>query len=210
MSASTPHILLSGFEPFGGMSHNPSADLARRWQGRVIEGSIVQTLVLPTCFGLASRQLHQALRRLKMQGPVPLVICTGLANDRAALSFERVARNWQSASLADNCGYAPTGESIVPSGPQLRKSTLPIDVMCKAAGARAYPVEMSDSAGTFVCNEVFYRLMQRLARPDAKGTLGGFIHLPPVPGKSEISLDGALGAAIKAALQIVPLNKAAS
>lgn len=154
-------VLVTGFEPFGGDSWNPSAEIALALDG----------LVLPCVFGEALRVLRRAVRERKPD----LVICLGLAASRNCLSLERVAINVDDARIPDNAGAAPVDEAIARRGPVGYWSTLPIKAIRAAWEEAGYPAEISQTAGTFVCNHVFYGLMRTLAR---RGGRGGFIHVP--------------------------------
>lgn len=170
-----PTVLLTGFDPFGGAARNPSWLAAHALQGRSIAGHRVIAAQLPTVFGSS---LGELAGLLKQHRPA-LVLCLGLAGGRNALSLERVAINLNDARMADNAGEQPIDSAVVPGGPAAYFSSLPIKAMLQALQQAGIAAELSQSAGTFVCNQVFYGLMQALAaRP---GVVGGFIHLPPMP-----------------------------
>jgi pyroglutamyl-peptidase len=171
----SPRILLTGFEPFGGESVNPSWQVARALDGEIIGGARVQALQLPCVFGASLRALDAALA-----GPQPvLVLALGQAGGRCDFSVERVAINVDDARIADNQGAQPIDEPVSAGGPAAWFSTLPIKAIVAALHAAGLPASVSQSAGTFVCNHVFYGLMQRLA--SMPGTRGGFMHLPLLP-----------------------------
>ena len=113
-----------------------------------------------------------------------LTICLGQAGGRAAISLERVAINVADARIADNAGEQPVDTPVVSGGPAAYFTGLPIKAMLQALQRAGLAVEVSQSAGTFVCNHVFYGLMHALERRRAlKGVRGGFIHLPYLPGQ---------------------------
>ncbi|MGB4117692.1 MAG: pyroglutamyl-peptidase I [Polaromonas sp.] len=174
-----PTVLLTGFDAFGGDAINPSWLVVQALNGQTIEGHKVMTAQLPTEFA-ASRQQLTALLRLHQPA---LVLCLGLAGGRAGLSLERIAINVQDARLADNAGAQPIDTPIVKSGPAAYFSTLPIKAMLQALTAAGIPADVSQTAGTFVCNHVFYALMHALKNqrrtPKARG---GFVHVPYLPG----------------------------
>lgn len=182
--AAPPKVLLTGFEPFDGSPVNPSLQAAQALRGRRIAGHRVVAAALPTAFG-ASLVALQAL--LEQHRPV-LVLATGQAGGRAALSMERVAINVDDARIPDNAGAQPVDLPVVPGGPAAYFSTLPIKAMRAAVLAQGIPAEVSQTAGTFVCNHVFYGLMHLLARPRWRGVRGGFVHVPWLPGQGEPSL----------------------
>jgi pyroglutamyl-peptidase len=169
-----PVILLTGFDPFGGESINPSGRVVAALQGETIAGARVQTVCLPTVFGAALQALGEAVRRC---APV-LVVALGQAGGRSELSIERVAINVDDARIPDNDGAQPIDEPIVPGGPAAYFSTLPVKAIVAALHAQGLPAGVSQTAGTFVCNHVFYGLQHLLA---GTGVRSGFVHLPWLP-----------------------------
>ncbi len=183
-SVSQP-VLVTGFDPFGGDALNPSWLAAQALHGRRIAGHRVVAAQLPTVFGPSLT----VLRALVRQHRPTLVICLGLAAGRHAISIERIAINVNDARIADNVGKQPIDEPVVPGAPAAYFSTLPIKAMRAAISAKEIPAEVSQTAGTFVCNQVFYGLMHLLATGRGlKATRGGFIHLPLLPEQGEPSL----------------------
>ena len=170
----TPRILLTGFEPFGGDLMNPSLLIARALDGEMVAGGRVVALELPCVFHRALSALDEALVRTR---PV-LAVALGLAAGREGLSIERVALNVDDARIPDNAGAQPVDEPIVPGGPAAWFSTLPIKAIAAELNAAGVPASVSQTAGTFVCNHVFYGLQQRLA---GTGVRSGFIHVPLLP-----------------------------
>ena len=173
-------VLLTGFDAFGGDLINPSWLAAQALHGQVIERHVVVAAQLPTEFS-ASRKLLAAL--LRKHKPI-LVLCLGLAGGRAGLSLERIAINLQDARIADNKGAQPVDTPIVKSGPAAYFTTVPIKSMLRALTNSGIHAEVSQTAGTFVCNHVFYVLMHLLKNP-RKGISprGGFVHVPYLPGQ---------------------------
>lgn len=187
--AQLPVVLLTGFDPFGGDGLNPSWELARALHRRQIAGHRVHAAQLPTVFGEAARQLNALLAEHRPA----LVISLGLANGRGALSLERIAINVNDARIADNAGAQPIDTPVIAGAPAAYFSTLPIKAMQRAILTAGVPAEISQTAGTFVCNHVFYGLMHRLATVRALArTRGGFIHVPLLPGMGKPSLSLAL------------------
>jgi pyroglutamyl-peptidase len=170
-----PCVLLTGFAPFGGEAANPSWDAVALLDGATIAGHRIATRQLPVAFGTSLAQLREAL-----QATAPrLVLCVGQAGGRAQVSIERVAINIDDARIADNAGAAPIDAPIVADGPAAYFATLPIKSMLAALHDAGIPAEISQSAGTYVCNHVFYGLMHALqAHPEIRG---GFIHIPYSP-----------------------------
>ena len=169
-----PRILVTGFEPFGGESVNPSWEIARALDGWHCEGHVVHAVRLSCVFGDALRELDAALAE---QRPA-LVVCIGQAGGRAEISVERVAINVDDARIPDNLGRQPVDAAIEADGPAAYFSTLPIKAMARDVRAAGVAAAVSNTAGTFVCNHVFYALMHRLA---GTPTRGGFVHVPYTP-----------------------------
>ena len=169
-------ILLTGFAPFGGESQNPSWDAVKQLQGFTPDDETqVQTIELPCVFHNSLELLRQAIQQWD---PV-LVIAVGQAGGRSAISLEKVAINYQDARIADNAGKQPLGEPVIAGAPTAYFSSLPLKAIVQNLRQQGIPAEISFSAGTFVCNHVFYGLMQALEhQPQVKA---GFIHIPYAP-----------------------------
>ena len=165
-------ILLTGFEPFGGDAVNPSWLVAQALHGEVIAGARVQALCLPCVFGQALTELHVALLQHRPQ----VVLALGLAAVRLELSVERLAVNVDDARIADNAGAQPIDEPVSAGGPAAYFSTLPIKAIVAALQQAGLPAAVSQTAGTFVCNHVFYGLMHQLRRH--RTVRAGFMHVP--------------------------------
>ncbi len=183
----TPTVLLTGFEPFGGETVNPSALIAQALHGQLLQADGVQArvvaVVLPCVFGAALQALNAALHEHR---PL-LVLALGQAGGRCELTPERVAINVDDARIADNAGAQPVDRPVVPGGPAAYFSTLPIKAMVAALRAAGVPASVSQTAGTFVCNHVFYGLMHLLKQHPGElsgvlpGVRGGFMHVPLLP-----------------------------
>jgi pyroglutamyl-peptidase len=170
-----PRVLLTGFDAFGGATLNPSWLAVQALHGRQVRGHTLVAAQLPTVFGEALRVLHALLAKHR---PV-LVVCVGQAGGRAAISLERVAINVDDAPIADNAGAQPLDAPVAPGAPAAYFSTLPIKAALTALQREGLRAEVSQTAGTFVCNHVFYGLMHALAtRPGLRRARGGFVHLP--------------------------------
>lgn len=175
-----PQILLTAFEPFGGDLVNPSLLIARQLHGQTIAGARVVAVELPCVFHRALTALEEALERTRPT--LAVAVALGLAAGREGLSIERVAINVDDARIPDNVGAQPVDQPIAPGGPAAWFSTLPIKAIAAALNQAGVPASVSQSAGTFVCNHVFYGLQQRLA---GTGVRSGFIHVPLLPEQSE-------------------------
>ena len=178
-------MLLTGFDAFGGAAVNPSWLVAAALDKRRIAKHGVVAAQLPTVFGESLRELA---RLMKLHRPV-LVICLGQAGGRSAISLERVAINVDDARIADNAGAQPIDNAVVEGSPAAYFTSLPIKAMVQALHKAGVAAEVSQTAGTFVCNHVFYGLMHRLATRRAFAcTRGGFIHLPLLPEQGTPSM----------------------
>ena len=180
-----PTVLVTGFDPFGGASINPSWQAVQALHGKRIAGHRIVSAQLPTVFDLSL----QALRDLLTEHRPALAICTGQAGGRAALSLERVAINVNDASIADNALAQPVDTPVIAAGPAAYFSSLPIKAMLAALEREGVRAEVSQTAGTFVCNHVFYGLMHALAtRREFAGVRGGLIHVPWLPEQGQPSM----------------------
>lgn len=183
----TLNVLLTGFEPFDKDPLNPSWEVARAldgWQVAAPAGACtVRAVQLPCVFGDAIARLQQAIA----QWQPTLVICLGLAGGRTEITPERVAINMDDARIPDNAGRQPVDTAVHSGGPAAYFSTLPIKAMVRDMRAQGVPAAVSNTAGTFVCNHIFYALMHHLATqgpgaPAGAGAVrGGFIHVPALP-----------------------------
>ena len=182
--------LVTGFEPFAGDCVNPAAE-ALRLLPESLGSLAVATTILPTAFGRALDALDAAVAA----GRPEIVLCLGLAGGRAALSLERVAINVDDARIADNDGRQPVDAPVVPGGPAAYFATLPIKAAAAALRRAGLPAAVSNSAGTFVCNHVFYGLLH-LAATRLPGTRCGFLHLPYLPSQAA-AIDGAPSMALE-------------
>ncbi len=166
-------LLLTGFEPFDGATENPSADVVRALRGHRLGGAQIEGAVLSCCFGLSLRELRAALRLHRPD----VVVALGVAQGRDAITPERIAVNLDDARMPDNAGYAPIETRIVARGPAAYWSTLPVKAIVRDLGHGGIPARLSMTAGTYVCNHVFYGLMHAVrGRP----TRAGFIHVPAI------------------------------
>ena len=171
--------LVTGFEPFGGEEINASFEAVRRLPARI--GAIeIATAALPTSYARSLVALEAAILRAKPD----IVLCVGQAGERAALCVERVAVNLQDARMPDNDGAQPVDTPVIPGGPAAYLATLPVRAVVAALHAEELPAEISMSAGTFVCNHVFYGLMH-IAATGKHRFRAGFLHVPPLPREKD-------------------------
>lgn len=165
-------VLLTGFEPFDRDPVNPSWEAVRLLDGfRIDEQVTIVARELPCAFATAGECLVQLIDELRPA----MVIATGLAPGRSEISIERVAININDARIPDNLGEQPVDTTVVAGGPAAYFSTLPIKAMVRAVREAGIAASVSQTAGTFVCNQVFYRLQHVLA---GSGVRSGFIHVP--------------------------------
>ena len=178
-------MLVTGFDPFDGAALNPSWLAALALDGRRISGHKVLAAQLPTVFGRSRVELSALLKQHRPK----LVLCLGQAGGRSAISLERIAINVDDARIADNAGEKPIDRPIVPGAPAAYFTSLPVKAMLTALQKAGIAAEVSQTAGTFVCNHVFYGLMHELAtRRALRKTRGGFVHMPFLPEQGAPSM----------------------
>jgi pyroglutamyl-peptidase len=204
MLARVATVLLTGFEPFAEHRENPSAQIAEALDGRSVERHAVRGVVLPVIFREALAELRAAITRHRPA----LVVCLGQGGGRPSIGVERVAINVDDALLADNAGSRPIDEPVVRNGPVGYWSTLPVKAIVKALRDAGIPAEVSQTAGTFVCNHVFYGLMHTLGRK--KGVRGGFVHVPYLPEQAARLAGSPPGLALTEQLRAIELVVATS
>lgn len=167
-------LLVTGFEPFGSYDRNPSEMIARRLDGATIGSHRVIGITLPVAVASAPDLLCDAIERLEPAA----VLSLGLANGRSGLSMERVGINVLDFPMPDNGGTQPVDEPVVPDGPAAYFTTLPARTILDAWRSAGIPGSLSDSAGTYLCNQVMYLGLHIASRA---GHPSGFIHLPSLP-----------------------------
>lgn len=165
-------VLVTGFEPFGGEKTNPSWDVCRQLPGE-IAGMRVERLRVPCEF---RRCIDLAAEAIERAHPA-IVVCLGQAGGRARIGVERVAINVDDARIPDNVGAQPVDELVAANGPPAYFATLPVKAMAAAIRAAGVPAEVSNSAGTFVCNHLMYGVLHHLAASGSRAR-AGFIHVP--------------------------------
>ncbi len=167
-------VLLTGFEPFDGAEVNESWEavrlVAEGWDRDDVE---LETLRLPVTFGGAFAAVKEALDGAGT--PFDVVVATGLDATAKAVRLERVAVNLADARIPDNAGEQPVDEPLVAGADAAHFTRLPVRELLGELTAAGIPAELSCSAGTYVCNSVFYRLLDAL---DGTGVRSGFVHVP--------------------------------
>lgn len=170
-------LLMTGFEPFGRDTINPSWMAVERLEDRIGEYSLTK-LRVPTVFGEAARQVLETAGEL---GP-DAIICVGQAGGRNAVTPEVVAINLRDASMEDNAGNRPQDEPVVPGGPTAYFASIPVRGIVDAVKGAGISCGLSYSAGAYVCNDLFYALRHHY---EGTGTRVGFIHVPYLPEQAD-------------------------
>lgn len=170
-------LLITGFDPFGGETVNPSWEAVRLLPERIGEYDLTK-LQIPTEFSRASEAVLMAAEALQPDA----ILCVGQAGGRAGITPEVVGINLREARIPDNGGAQPVNEPVVKNGPAAYFATLPVREMVKALSDRGIPASLSYSAGAFVCNDVLYSVLHRYS---GTRTLAGFIHVPFLPEQAK-------------------------
>lgn len=165
-------VLITGFEPFGGESINPSWEVAKI----LAKQPHIDAVQLPCVFDRSLDVLREKIQALQPD----VVICIGQAGGRSSIEIERVAINLNDASIPDNQGNQPIDTAIVPHAPAAYFTTLPAKAMVQAVKNAGVPASLSLSAGSYVCNHAMFGLLHFLAE-NFPQTRGGFIHIPFLP-----------------------------
>ena len=172
---SDPSILLTGFEPFGGNTFNPSERVAHK----IVETPTnrhIHIVTAPVTFNDSATEVISAIEKFSPS----VVLCLGQGGGRPDISIERIAINVDDARIPDNKGYQPIDTPIVRDGPSAYFSTLPIKRIAQTLRKNNIPANISNSAGTFVCNHLFYQVSHYVTQR-ALDCRVGFIHIPYLP-----------------------------
>ena len=164
-------VLVTGFGAYTEAADNPSGVIAARlndWQG---SGVRIHGLLLPATSAGVGPSLAEAIERVRPDA----VLLTGVTPGRAAVTIERIAINVQDFPIPDNDGAAPIDVAVVPGGPDAYFSTLPIKAILAAWRSHLIPSSVSNTAGTYVCNQTFY-LARHLT--EGRGVIAGLVHIP--------------------------------
>ena len=190
-------VLLTGFEPFGTATSNPSSEIVKQ-----ISGDSIVTAILPVAYAGSAERL---LALIAEHNP-DVVICLGQAEGRTQITPEKVAINLDDARLPDNAGVQRSDVKILDDGPDAYFTSLPIKEMVDAAKAAGVPASVSLSAGAFLCNHVFYIAQNKFAGTKVRS---GFIHVPLMdsqalefPGLPTMLLDQMIKA-VRAMLEVL-------
>ena len=167
-------IIVTGFDPFGGEKINPSIECVKALPE--IEGVELIRLELPTVFKESAKRLNEVINDVKPDA----VLSVGQAGGRAGITMERIAINVDDARIPDNISQQPIDEEIQVEGEAAYFSTLPIKRIVKAIREAGISAEVSNSAGTFVCNHIMYQALFAATKAD-KPFKAGFMHIPFIP-----------------------------
>jgi pyroglutamyl-peptidase len=183
-------VLVTGFGPYGTTPTNPAQLTADTLDGRVIGGATVVSRIVPGAYFESIAAAAQAIDEVRPE----LLIMLGEYGGRAMITVERLAQNLNDCArygLADTAGKVLNGEPTVPDGPVAYHSTAPVRAMVLAMRHAGIPADVSDAAGTFVCNHLMYGMLHHIASNHLP-VRAGWIHLPHVPEVA--ALDHNLGA----------------
>ncbi len=190
-------LLITGFDPFGGESINPSWEAVRSLPDTVGTYSVTK-LCIPTEFDRAAQCVLECAKELSPD----VIICVGQAGGRVAVTPEMVGINLRFASIPDNAGLQPQDTPAAADGPAAYFTTLPVRRIAESVKAAGIPCAVSYSAGTFVCNDVMYTLLHTFRNTVVRT---GFIHVPYLPeqvknGEPSLSLEQ-ITAALRIAIE---------
>lgn len=171
------HLIITGFDPFGGESVNPAWEAVKRLPDTIGEYRLTR-FQIPTRFSAAA----EAVLTVAEADTPDVILCVGQAGGRSAITPERIAINLNDARIPDNGGFQPAEQPIDPEGPDGIFATVPVSAMAEAIRAAGIPGQVSLSAGAFVCNDTLYRLLRHYA---GSKTRVGFIHVPFLPEQAK-------------------------
>jgi pyroglutamyl-peptidase len=169
-------ILLTGFAPFAGDAINPSWEAVRGFDGQRFGAAEVIARELPTAFG----QSGAVLAGLITHYDPAICLCFGQAGGRSTMSLEKIAINWADAAIPDNIGQQPRDQPLIPGAPAAYFAPIAITKLVQALQQAGIAAELSLSAGSFVCNDLYYQLchIQATSKPAMQAC---FIHIPYAP-----------------------------
>lgn len=185
-------VLVTGFGPFPGQPDNPSAALVTRLAAaRIAAPFNLHARVLPTAYHAAGAAMARALDEIKPD----IVICFGVAARRQKIDIERIAWNRANPARKDAAGHRHKGAIIRAGGPDGYRSTLPVYAIAGALARAKIPARVSDDAGDYLCNYIFYQLMHDAAMRGVP-RMGGFVHIPVPREGTTLSAEGMAAAAL--------------
>ena len=177
-------ILVTGFDPFGGATINPAYEAVKLLPAE-IKGASIVTKEIPTVYIKDGVVLEACIQEEKPD----IVICVGQAGGRSHMTVEKVAVNLMEARIPDNDGQQPVDTPVYEDGPDAYFATIPVKAMVQKMRDNKIPAKVSYTAGTFVCNDIMYRLLY-MADRKYPGMRGGFIHVPFLPEQVLDMADG--------------------
>lgn len=200
-------VLVTGFDPFGGETVNPALEAIKLLQNRTFNDAEIITKEVPTVFYKSIKTLENYIEEVKPN----IVICIGQAGGRSEITVERVAININDARIPDNENNQPIDTPVIVGGPAAYFSNIPIKLIVQNIKEAGIPASVSQTAGTFVCNHLFYGLAHLIATKYTD-IVGGFIHIPYLPeqavqhsGNPSMGIDSivnALGIAINTSVSV--------
>lgn len=174
-------LLLTGFDPFGGAKVNPAWEAVRRMPERIGDTEICK-IQIPTVYGKAAAVVLQTAASFRPD----TILCVGQAGGRQKICPERIAVNIRDSAAADNAGVVCCGKPVVEGAPAAYFTTIPVEKIAACLQEASVPAAVSNHAGCFVCNDVFYELLHHF---DSTDTKIGFVHVPLLPEQGSPSLD---------------------
>ncbi|MBI5361028.1 MAG: pyroglutamyl-peptidase I [Planctomycetes bacterium] len=177
------NILLTGFEPFGKYSYNVSHDAIQGLHNTEISGHKIYCAQLPVLWDKAFPALKALIVKLKPA----IIICFGMSESNK-IRLEKFASNWQDVSLRDNNGSLADNEIIQKKGDDVYWSRLPLDKIRKALQKKLIPVEISNDAGGYLCNNIYYQMMYYRSL-SKKNFIAGFVHLPALEADKGLPIE---------------------
>lgn len=188
-------LLITGFDAFGKGEVNPSWEAVKALPG-TIGDYVLCKLQIPTVYGFAAKTVLEKAAEFQPD----TILCIGLAGGRDAVTPERIAVNIRDARIPDNAGVRASGESVVDGGPAAYFATVPVTAMAQAIRDARIPGAVSNTAGTFVCNDTLYTLLHHYAGTAVRV---GFVHVPWLPGQGTPNLPlETITAALEAAIAV--------
>lgn len=170
-------LLITGFEPFGGETVNPSWEAVRLLPEELGDYRLTK-LQIPTVFGRAAGTVLETARTLHPD----VILCIGQAGGRSGVTPEVVGINLREARIPDNAGNQPENVPVVQDAPTAYFSTVPVRAMVEAIRDAGVPAALSYSAGAFVCNDVLFSLLHHYCETE---TRVGFVHVPFLPEQAK-------------------------
>ncbi|CCN71281.1 Pyrrolidone-carboxylate peptidase [Vibrio nigripulchritudo SFn118] len=171
-------VLFTGFEPFNGEVINPAWEAVKRLEGKTLTGGRIVTCSVPV---VREKSIQTVIKAIELHQP-DIVVTIGQAAGRDSITPERVAINVDDYRIPDNEGNQPIDEPVVEGAESAYFSTLPIKAICQSLKEQGIPANVSNSAGTFVCNHLFYGIQHYLRSTSIRH---GFVHVPLLPEQAK-------------------------